>query len=118
MKLILCQWRKLNLLKIKIRSVEISITTWAEEGDEATKLEYSASDREKCTVEKVGVVAKGKAAKDVKIGTNTEIKKYLRCDEFGKYLSLFPALLNQFTGPPGPQEGADEEGEEICSQRT
>ena len=26
-------------------SVEISITTWAEEADEATKLEYSASDR-------------------------------------------------------------------------
>ena len=26
-------------------SVEISITTWAEEADKATKLEYSASDR-------------------------------------------------------------------------
>ena len=27
-----------------IKSVEISITTWAEEADEANKLEYSASD--------------------------------------------------------------------------
>ena len=63
-----------------IRSVEISITTWAEEADEATKLEYSASGLEKCTVEKVAVVAKGEAVKDVKIGTNTTLKKYLRCD--------------------------------------
>ena len=64
----------------------------------ATKLEYSASDIEKCTVEKVAVDAKGEAAKDFKIGTNTGMKKYLRCDKCGKYLSLIPALLNQFTG--------------------
>ena len=37
----------------------------------ATKLEYSASDIEKYTVEKVAVVAKGEAAKDVKMGINT-----------------------------------------------
>ena len=49
-----------------------------EEADEATKLEYSASDIEKCTVEKVAVVAKGEATKDFKIGTNTWMKKYLR----------------------------------------
>ena len=80
------------------RSVEISITTWAEEAGEATKLEYYASDIEKCTVEKVAVVAKGEAAKDFKICTYTGMKKYLRCDKCGKYLSLIPALLNQFTG--------------------
>ena len=68
------------------------------QADEATKLEYSASDIEKCTVEKVAVVAKGEAAKDFNIGTNTGMKKYLRCDKCGKYLSLIPALLNQLTG--------------------
>ena len=67
-----------------------------------------------CTVEKVAVDAKGEAAKDFKIGTNTGIKKYLRCDKCGKYISLIPAFL----GPPGAQEGSTEEGEEICSQRT
>ena len=72
--------------------------TWAEEADDATKLEYSASDIEKCTVEKVAVVAKGEAAKAFKIDTNTGMKKYLRCDKCGKYLSLIPALLNQLTG--------------------
>ena len=53
---------------------------------------------EKCTVEKAAVVAKGEAAKDVKICSNTGMKKYLRCDKCGKYLSLIPALLNQLTG--------------------
>ena len=88
MKLILGQWRKLNLLNSQkkvnsIGSVKISITTWAEEADEATKLEYSASDIEKCTVEKVAVASKGEAAKDFKIGTNTVIKIYLKCDNCG-----------------------------------
>ena len=50
-----------------IQSDQIS---WAEEADEATKLEYSASDIEKFTFEKAAVVAKGEAAKDFKIGTN------------------------------------------------
>ena len=36
-----------------IGSVEISITTWAEKVDEATKLEYSASDTKKFTFEKL-----------------------------------------------------------------
>ena len=65
-----------------IRSVEIFITTWAEEAGEATKLEYYASDIEKvwhvfrqvsqphidiekCTVDKVAVFAKGEAALSV-----------------------------------------------------
>ena len=47
-----------------IRVAEISITAWAEEADEATKLEDSAT-----TVEKVAVVAKGDAAKAVKTDT-------------------------------------------------
>ena len=63
-------------------SFEISITTWAEEAYVATKLEYS--DIEKWTVEKVAFVIKGEAAKDFKIGTNTAMKKYLRCDKCGK----------------------------------
>ena len=46
-------------------------------------------------VEKVAVVAKGEAVKDLKIGTNTGVKKYLRCDKCGEYLYLIPALLNQ-----------------------
>ena len=61
----------------------------------ATKLEYSASDIEKCNDEKVAVVAKGEAAKEFKIGTNAGVKKYLRCDKCGKYLSVIPALLNK-----------------------
>ena len=81
-----------------IRAAEISINTWAQDADDATKLEYSASDIEKCTVEKVAVVAKGEAAKAFKIDTNTGMKKYLRCDKCGKYLSVIPALLNQLTG--------------------
>ena len=43
----------------------------------ATKLEYSDFDKEKCTVEKVTVVARGEAAKVFKIGTNTGMKKYV-----------------------------------------
>ena len=50
-----------------IKSVEIYITTGAEEAGEATKLEYSDSGIEKCSVEKVAVVAKGEAAKYFKI---------------------------------------------------
>jgi hypothetical protein len=53
---------------------------------------------EKCTVEKVAVDAESEATKDFKIGTNTGMKKYLRCDECGKYLYLIPAVRNQFTG--------------------
>ena len=60
--------------------MEISIITGASEADEATKLENSASDIEKCTVEKVAVVAKCEAAKDVKIGTNPKMKKFMRCE--------------------------------------
>ena len=41
----------------------------------ATKLKFSSSGIEKCTVEKVAVVAKGEAAKDFKICTNTGFKK-------------------------------------------
>ena len=73
---------------ISIRTVEISITTWAEESDVV-----SASDIEKWTIEKVSVVAKGEAAKDSKIGTNTWMKKYLRCDKCVKYLSLILIFL-------------------------
>ena len=51
-----------------------------------------------CTVENIAVVAKGEAAKDFKIGTNTGMKKYLRCDKCGKYISLIPANLNKFKG--------------------
>ena len=61
----------------------ISITTWPEEAGEATKLEYYASDIEKCTVEKVAVVVKGEAAKDFKIWTYTGMKIYWRCDKCG-----------------------------------
>ena len=98
-------------------NTEFNRISWAEEADEATKLEYSAYDIKKCTVEKVAVVAKGEAAKDFEIDTNTEVKKYLRFEKCGKYLPLIPALLNQFAGTTRAQEGADEEGEEICSQR-
>ena len=71
-----------------------------------------------CTVEKVAVVAEGEIATDFNICINTEVKNYLRFGKCGKYLSLIPAILNQFLWPPGPQEGADKEEEEICSQRT
>ena len=59
---------------------EISVSTWAEETDEATNLEDSASDIEKCTVEKVAVVAKGDAAKAFKTDTNTRMKQYPNLD--------------------------------------
>ena len=65
----------------------------------------------------MAVVYEGEAAKDFKIGTSREVKKYLRFEKCGKYLSLILELLNQFAGPPGPQEGADEEGEDICRER-
>ena len=71
----------------------------------ATILEYSASGIEKYTVEKAAVVAKGEAAKDFKIGTDTRMKKYLRCDKCGKYISVIPAFLNQFTGATRAQGG-------------
>ena len=71
----------------------------------ATRLEYSASYIEKCTVEKVNVVAKGEGAKDSKNGTNAGMKKYLRCDKCGKYLSLIQAFLNKFTGGARAPEG-------------
>ena len=61
-----------------VRSVEISITTWAEE---ANKIEYCASDIENWTVEEVAVFAKGEAAKDFKICTYTGMEKYRRCDK-------------------------------------
>ena len=70
--------------------------------DESTKLEYSASDIEKCTVEKVDVVAKGESAKDLKIGNNTGMKKYLRCDKCGKYPSTSEPI---YRGSQGPRRG-------------
>ena len=39
-------------------------------------LEYSVSDIEKCTVEKVAVIFKGEAGKDVKTDTNTQMEQY------------------------------------------
>ena len=70
----------------------------AEEADEATKQECSASDIEKCPIEKVDVVTKGEPAKDFKICTNKRTKKYLRCHRCGKYQYIIPVLLNKFTG--------------------
>ena len=64
-----------------VRSVDISITTEAEKAGEALKLEYSASDIEKCTVENVSVAAKDESAKHFKICTYTRMKKYIRCDK-------------------------------------
>ena len=46
----------------------------------------------------MAVVAEGEAAKDFKIGTSTEVKKYLRFEKCGKYLCTILALLNQFAG--------------------
>ena len=46
-----------------IGSVEISITTLSEEADEATKLEYSASDTKKFTFEKLLLLPKVKLPK-------------------------------------------------------
>ena len=39
-------------------------------------LEYSVSDIEKCTVEKVAVVFKGEAGKDIKTDTIMQMKQY------------------------------------------
>ena len=47
----------------------------------------------------MAVVAEVGAAKDFKIVTNTELKKYVRYEKCGKYLSLILALLNQLAGP-------------------
>ena len=57
-----------------IRAAEISIYTSTDEADEATNLEDSVFDIEKCTVEKVAV-AKGEAGKDFKTDTNTHMKQ-------------------------------------------
>ena len=66
-----------------MNAAESSFSTWFEETDEATNIEGSVSDIEKCTFEKVAVVAKGEAGKDFKTDTNTQIKQYpnldLRC---------------------------------------
>ena len=67
-----------------IRSIEISITTLAEEAHEATKLGYFASDVEKYAVGKNAVLAKCEAAKDFNIGTNIGMTKYLKCNMRGK----------------------------------
>ena len=86
MKLLLSQLKKLNLLKmLKILSYQwmplrFLFSTWAEETDEATNIEDSVSDIEKCTVEKVAVVAKGEAGKDFKTDTNTQMKQYPNLD--------------------------------------
>ena len=61
-----------EILVKSIGAVENSITTWAGEADEATKLNYCSSDTEKYTVDKVAVDAKGEAAKDFKIGPSEE----------------------------------------------
>ena len=45
-------------------------------GYEAMNLENSVSDIETCTVEKVSVVFKWEAGKDVKTDTNTQMKQY------------------------------------------
>ena len=47
------------------------------------KLEYYASDIEKCTVEKVAIVVNGEAAKAFMICSYTGMKKYRRCDKCG-----------------------------------
>ena len=66
--------------------------------EETEPAENTENDIEKCTVEKGAVVAKCEAAKDFKIDTNTAVKTYLMFEKCGKYLSLIPALPNQFTG--------------------
>ena len=60
-------------------AAEIYFSTWAEETDKAT-LEDSVSYIEKCTVEKVAVLAKGEAGKDFKTDTNTQMKQYPNLD--------------------------------------
>ena len=64
-----------------IGSNEILINNGGEDADEPTKLEYSASEIEKHTVENVAVVPKGEAAKEFKVGTNTWMKKNMMCDK-------------------------------------
>ena len=77
------------------------------------------SEIEKGTVEKVAVAAKGEAAKDFKIGIHTGMKTYLRCNKCEKTYFSNPSTSEPVCrGLPGPQEGVNEEGEEICSQRT
>ena len=72
-----------------------------EEAGEATKLEYYASDIEKCTVEKVAVVAKGEAAKDFKICTFTGMKKYQSVEiSFSNPITSEPVYRGQ-QGPRG-----------------
>ena len=64
----------MKMLKISEKSVhaaEISFST-----DETTNLEYSVSDLEKCTVEKVAVAAKEEAGKHFKTVTNKQMKQY------------------------------------------
>ena len=53
--------------------------TWAKETYEATNLEDSVFDIEKCMVEKVAV-AKGEAGKDFKTDTNTHMKQCPKMD--------------------------------------
>ena len=62
-----------------VNAAEISFFTWAKETDEATNLEDSVFDIEKCTVEKVAV-AKGEAGKDFKTDTNTHMKQCPKMD--------------------------------------
>ena len=59
-----------------VNTAEISSSTWSEETDENTNLEYSVSDREKFFVEKVAVIVKGEAGKDFKTDSNTQMKQY------------------------------------------
>ena len=65
-----------------------------------------------CTVEKVDVVAKSEAATNFKTGSYTGMRKYLRCNKWGKYISLIPALLNRFAG--GHQGGRGGECNQSC----
>ena len=46
----------------------------------------------------MAVVAEGEAVKELKIDTNTEMKKYPRFEKGGDYHSQISALLNQFAG--------------------
>ena len=57
-----------------MHAAEISFVTWAPKTDEATNLEDSVFDLEKCTVEKVAV-AKGEADKNFKTDTTTHMKQ-------------------------------------------
>jgi hypothetical protein len=57
-------------------AVEISLFTGDKGTDEAMNLENSVSGTDKCTVEKVAVIFKGEAGKDVKTDTYTQMKQY------------------------------------------